>query len=43
MDINSLPDDPAALKALIVDMAAEHQALEQRLRLLNLVASVNVV
>ena len=37
MDINSLPDDPAALKALIVDMAAEHQALEQRLRLLNLI------
>jgi len=37
VDINSLPDDPAALKALIVDMAAEHQALEQRLRLLNLI------
>ena len=37
MDINSLPDDPATLKALIVDMAAEHQALEQRLRLLNLI------
>ena len=37
MHINSLPDDPAALKALIVDMAAEHQALEQRLRLLHLI------
>ncbi|EFL49104.1 putative transposase orf3 for insertion sequence element, partial [Solidesulfovibrio fructosivorans JJ]] len=41
MDINSLPDDPAALKALIVDMAADHQTqivqLEQRLRLLNLI------
>ena len=41
MDINSLPDDPAALKALIVDMAADHQTqitqLEQRIRLLNLI------
>jgi len=41
MNIHSLPDDPAALKALIVDMAADHQAqvvkLEQRLRLLNLI------
>ena len=44
MDINSLPDDPAALKALIVDMAVsqadqqEHIVqLEQRLRLLNLI------
>jgi len=41
VDINSLPDDPAALKALIVDMAADHQTqitqLEQRIRLLNLI------
>ena len=44
MDINSLPDDPAVLKALLVDMAAsqadqqQHVAqLEQRLRLLNLI------
>jgi len=39
--INSLPDDPAALKELIADMAADHQTqiaqLEQRIRLLNLI------
>ena len=41
MAINSLPDDPAALKELIADMAADHQTqiaqLEQRIRLLNLI------
>jgi hypothetical protein len=41
VDIHSLPDDPAALKALIVDMAADHQTHvaqpEQRIRLLNLI------